>query len=210
MKETPILFNGPMVQSIRANIKTQTRRIIKDPQVLECIKSDFNGIENLCPFGDVLWVRETFAKLTDNAYHYPVEYAADQETPPYPLNWKPSIFMPREYCRQLLEVVLKSYEPVNIISDEDAFAEGVFFDEGSGYWMVKGTDIIAQSAREGFMKLWQSINGKAKPVKVKGVTTHYICYPWSNEYKYIGDSYRGKPLIQHVNPWVWVIKFKRI
>lgn len=80
MKERPILFSGPMVRAILAGTKTQTRRVAKAfpclvpalKKRMDCIK-DTDGLpsrldiapENwdACPYGeagDRLWVKETF------------------------------------------------------------------------------------------------------------------------------------------------------
>ena len=83
MKERPVIFNGEMVRAILDGRKTQTRRVISDrhlhlldvaSQVGECYPLE-SGIDHAnsqsyyrehCPFGQVgdrLWVRETFATL---------------------------------------------------------------------------------------------------------------------------------------------------
>lgn len=94
MKEIPLLFSTPMIQSLLAGRKTMTRRIIKDEHVLYNLNVNnfipeyyHNDKEGWCPYGqpgDLLWVRETFRKyyqvdkdgytLFDNEI---LEYAAD-------------------------------------------------------------------------------------------------------------------------------------
>lgn len=69
MKERPILFSTLMVKSIKAGIKTQTRREEKSEHILYCLnvnkvlpsfyKNDVNGWCKYGVPGDYLYVRET-------------------------------------------------------------------------------------------------------------------------------------------------------
>jgi hypothetical protein len=139
----PILFSAPMINALKAGKKHQTRRIKKGDQ---------------CPYGqegDSLWVRETWA--TDALYNYtkpknipndsPVCYYADystinQESTLILGKWRPSIFMPRSFSRMTLLITQVSSEPLHLISDADAIAEGF-------------------SSVHEFKSLWIEINGQA-------------------------------------------------
>lgn len=165
MKERPILFSTPMVQAILEGRKTQTRRIIK-PQpkddlsflgwkLPEYVQVAFGrGVKtdsfHKFPFGqvgDVLWVRETFRP---KSHSFPIgehfEYKATAEVDGNPTDepWKPSIFMPKDATRIWLKITGVRVERLQDISKEDAKAEGIF----------------AESAKECFQTLWQSINGE--------------------------------------------------
>ena len=70
MGERPILFNGEMVRAVLSGKKTQTRRVIKNPEHFGCPTGDCthdfqeecnDAMMQLCPYGkigDELWVRE--------------------------------------------------------------------------------------------------------------------------------------------------------
>ncbi|BEM02898.1 hypothetical protein SM14VA4_04700 [Serratia marcescens] len=94
--------------------------------------------------------------------------------------WKPSIHMPREACRILLEITAVRVERLNDISEEDAKAEGVkpagdmLPDYPDTFLTPKGDFATAKVA---FQRLWQSIYGEEG---------------WA------------------ANPWVWVIEFRRV
>lgn len=185
MKERPILFSGPMVRAILDGRKTQTRRIIKNPDFYGCPTGDcphWNQKEcdaamaKSCPYGkpgDRLWVKETFVAPVDGkpVYRASIPYGnLDCHFKP----WRPSIFMPRKASRITLEITSIRVERLNDISEEDAKAEGAEIQkETPGGWVICGPRI--GSYREGYRWLWEQING--------------------------ADSWDA-------NPWVWVIEFK--
>lgn len=89
--------------------------------------------------------------------------------------WKPSIHMPREACRILLEITAVRVERLNDISQEDARAEGV----APSQHIITPPEALY---RVGFLKLWQSIYGeeswRANP------------WVWVIEFRRVGDSAR--------------------
>jgi hypothetical protein len=160
--------------------------------------------------GDVLWVRETFVstytvdandneqflfKANDGDREY-YEFTSHKENPRI-YAWKPSIHMPKRAARIWLEITNIRAERLNDITDEDAAAEGIEFQEFEWGIMAfpDGTidhglvglktksfkDYMVEnhwhmgSARKSFETLWQFINGTES---------------WN------------------ANPWVWVISFK--
>jgi hypothetical protein len=171
MKERPILFSTEMVQAIIEGRKTQTRRIVKASGKATAFKIAVMpdgtkmpfGIDDeeamlgyiKCPYGkpgDRLWVRETF--LVERSQHKDYyEYKADySNTFACDVCWKPSIFMPREACRILLEVTDVRVEKLKDISEKDVIAEGVEYKKTDGCLNIP--------ARAHYMMLWDSINGK--------------------------------------------------
>lgn len=198
MKERPILFSGPMVRAILDGRKTQTRRIIKNPDFYGCPTGDcphWNQKEcdaamaKACPYGqpgDRLWVKETFVATTDGRnYVYRADardragYRWHSITPgDKDVRWKPSIFCTRKASRITLEITAVRVERLNDISEADAIREGIkpvsFGITDHGYEWAPDEDGTT-TARESFTCLWESINGAGS---------------WDK------------------NPWVWVIEFK--
>jgi hypothetical protein len=135
-----------------------------------------------CPYGavgDRLWVRETWAPVNDYGVEA-IAYRADTELwqipkdenfnfiPPVPekwcfglwagdlisgveKGWKPSIHMPRWASRITLDVTGIRVERLQDISEDDARAEGC------------KPLIYGSTYRDGFISLWDSINGKKHP-----------------------------------------------
>lgn len=196
MKERPIIFSGPMVRAIRADLKTQTRRIVKpapdrdfgrrcvvQPHELAGeinagrLRNSAYGVP-----GDRLWVRETFAgSIAYERQGYPLKewgnkiwYLADGE--PRSGQWtqpRPSIHMPRCLSRITLEIVSVRIERLHVITNADALAEGV--DVHPNHHGKPPTSIY--SAVQAYRDLWESIHGPGS---------------WD------------------ANPWVWVIGFRKV
>lgn len=196
----PILFSGPMVRAILNGRKTQTRRIVKDQDLIEFDESngefifahskkcpnfcDYACGGLVCPYGQVgdrLWVRETFCRSRNNTF-YRCD-GANSKFKPNELSeewdwdrgcgerWTPSIHMNRHYSRITLEITKVRVERLNDITGDDARAEGCPDEYKQG----------AEKASMDFMsagwfgQLWESINGEGS---------------WA------------------ANPWVWVVEFK--
>lgn len=196
-----------MVQAILDGRKTMTRRVIKPQPVIDFdsgyvfYKNHMLDIHrfplsedmpNLCPYGSVgniLWVREKWRK-NELPTGFKYDYYADDDVyaDKDAERWKPSIHMPREACRIMLEITNIRVERLQDISEQDAISEGIEwkikFPEdypNLKYWKdYLFEDRFAAGlmfgAKESFKSLWQSINGPES---------------WT------------------ANPWVWVIKFKR-
>lgn len=225
MKEQrPILFSAPMVRAILAGTKTQTRRVVK-PQPVEL--PDFNRgrmsynargnvyrawnpavMDPSCPYGqtgDRLWVRETFMDLLGTGVEHrpdprgPLQryaYAADHQPgsfgdearKSYGLKWKPSIHMPRRASRITLEITGVRVERLQDISDTDAIAEGI-------------VECSIPADDEGPQRIGYMVgpdDGKS------GLSVSPI-----KPYRNLWESINGASSWE-VNPWVWVVEFKRV
>ena len=141
----PILFNTEMVEAIREGQKTQTRRTVKQPPIVGDIMRDEKGWyyedgtrngHSLIPqfsTGDILWVRETWGKLTECDVFPPYEpheerfiYRADRGDPDhFQAKWHPSIHMPKEAARIFLRVKDVRVERLQDMDEDAAIAEGI-------------------------------------------------------------------------------------
>lgn len=219
MKYIPILFSTQMVQAILDDLKTQTRRVIK-PQ------PDENGIQFIptapcldweqvyndvwrpwlwdteegerihkhCPYGelgDILWVRETLRQHGELG----LEYVADNEwlseeiipnTYPSYRNYAhcniPAIHMPKWACRVFLQVKSIRVERLQDIHEVDAKAEG---------------------AKKGIFRYGPNHLKNEFQLELNNHGFHY------DGFKFIWLQINGFE-IWKLNPWVWVIEFKRI
>jgi hypothetical protein len=245
MKQHPILFSTPMVKAILEGRKTQTRRIIKPqpddsglwndtefPRSLQSPLKGWNGStddgnsrEWKCPYGkvgDVLWVRETWAKAclsedgaspiegTDWKYWYKADndwqnkewHHPDKDGPQDSPKWKPSIHMPKSACRIFLETTDIRAERLQDISEEDAIAEGVRDEiDGSGVW-PRDYSLCPMCGGTGLHF------GLGENLGVTEVSCE-TCTTYKKRFKILWQSINGEES-WNSNPWVWVISFKQI
>lgn len=203
----PILFNTEMVKAIQSGCKTQTRRIVKNQDGIHPRRSnigffgwdDGHGYQMMppCKEGDILWVRETWGKLTEcNVYplYEPEEerfiYRADIGDPDhFQAKWHPSIHMPKEAARIFLRVKDVQVERLQEITVLDAISEGcggTICDHADAHPTLGCTDCLNTGWLEApdaeFAQLWDTTIKPADRDK----------YGWD------------------ANPWVWVIEFERI
>lgn len=203
IKERPIIFSAEMVRAILEGRKTQTRRVIK-PTIN--IRGTCNGIYydketrrwywqlldkpnvtdiclGVCPYGEIgdrLWVRETWARVTDYDGNFILNnkrkalYKADGESQITPNKWRSPIHMPRWASRITLEITNIRVERIQDITEDDAKAEGL--KESPDIELKDGSPCYTLP----FQILWHQIHGIDNPKS------------WE------------------ANPFVWVIAFKRI
>lgn len=170
MNTKPILFSTEMVQAILEGRKTQTRRtkglekVNENPDghtfnsfSIDNKNATFKRLEGMwqgvdVPFktGDVLWVRESFAKVEFKDQPTLYLYKANPEH--QSMKWKPSIHMPKEACRLFLKVTNVRVERLQDITEMDAIFEGCMQYEKDTDWMT---------ALYGFELLWKKINGES-------------------------------------------------
>lgn len=214
MKERPSLMNGDMVRAILRGQKTQTRRpVMPQPVRLPAPNSKYwewnykghicrwvedffpVGMTYDCPLGQVgdrLWVRETFHKYwpTPGSTKPAALYRADGinlcdlDSEGGKQRWTPSIHMPRDLSRITLTITGVSVERVQDITGTEAEHEGAHEVHMLG-------------------------DGPSCPTWSMGGPDRYD-HP-RNAFRWTWEGlYAGRGLGWEVNPWVWVIKFKRV
>lgn len=150
-----------------------------------------------CPYGisgDVLWVRETWAKdvpgcESQGGYAYRADHSTGNDGP-LDIKWKPSIHMPRAASRISLRITDIGVERLQQISEDDVISEGLvrLSKDGGTTYKFGITDVDGlpggvgwewqqwqQSPQKAFQHLWNSI---------------HTDLDWD------------------ANPWVWVISFE--
>lgn len=231
MKEHPILFSEEMVKTILEGRKCQTRRIVKaatdDSGCAASVHPDGSGRgwiawwprqvsaeetrklypgENgfKCPYGepgDRLWVREPFGLRKVITVQGEMKDIVDFEGPlpeskPHDyflahkeswkgglIKWRSPIHMPRWASRISLEITNVRVERIQEISQEDALAEGVVKVRDACY-VIRGFDY-----------------------DLVGLCHTSPITPFAKLWDSINED-RG--FGWEVNPWVWVISFKRV
>lgn len=221
MKFIPKLFNTEMVIALLNGTKNQTRRTKGLEKLtnhyfqslVHHATGQFTFVENgnynpteddivkvnpPAKIGDVLWVRENFyASANFNNWTIkqlfdcktPIYYTSDKknnntvEQPLHSGRIRPSIHMPKEACRLFLEVTEITVEQLNNISESDAINEGIHMT-----WISNNPNECK------FKNYIQDARGSLNAVQ---------------SYKSLWQKING-PKSWHDNPWVWVIKFKKI
>ena len=195
-REKPILFSSPMVRAILDGRKTQTRRMVKRLQIgclsVDCPADRISFVDR-CPYGqpgDRLWVKETHRfdgldpKIALRSQCLDeISYRADMQGDRAcdDCAWRPSIFMPRWGSRITLEITGVRVERLNEISILDSHAEGV-----GGTYGETGISL-------GFTGLNHEWDNKTAV----------------EQYQWLWESING-PGSWDLNPWVWVVEFKRL
>ena len=239
MRERPILFAGPLITPIMADVKTQTRRALRVQPPGEWAAPG----RSACPYGvpgDRLWVRETFfafgrwetrfdAKKGRDAwhfvdmtvecghgYHYAVGDActivgAKGPGGATPMWWKrPAIFMPRAASRILLEITDVRVERLQAISEDDAKAEGCERLQDDEPGYVERYEPDWKICPQcGGTRLYTAFGAN---LGAQPDTDCTRCDTYAKRYRHLWDSINGsRPGMSWAdNPFVWAVGFRRI
>lgn len=190
MTDKPIIFSGPMIRALLDGRKTQTRNILSPKSGI----GPAHRVERICgawmaceydrrwPLrlphapGDRLWVREAWrvhhrfdaSKPSDiHAIEGGVWFEADDPLIPIHLGkCRPSIFMPRWASRLTLVVTDVRVQRVQEISEEDAKAEGIEYDDDRSRGnCIAWRDYLDRGGKcaysiGSFRSIWDSLNAK--------------------------------------------------
>ncbi len=221
IKEIPMLFSTPMVQALLNGTKTETRRLFKingqpitsdKEEIIELRDNELkeDGTVNYlstgglsgpykCPWriGNILWVKETHCFLDEKDcegrktrdYYRTEHHESNNEWFKENYKWTPSLFMRRHTARIFLRIESIGIERLRDITEEEAMAEGILKEE-----QVVG-----------------DLPGYKNYHKVKGKSDSMGDWYYNpiDSYKSLWESINGAGS-WGANPWVWVVKFKKI
>ena len=208
MKERPILFSGPMVRAILSGQKTQTRRAVKAPgwapgsgdytgrMQLGLSADDRVGLQAYfehretatwhgvrCPYGkpgDRLWVRETFAKI-------------DGQTRPWIETDYRATYTHGDRLGDSLGIKKRWTPPIHMPRAASRITLEVIGIRVERLQDISEADAIAEGLQRTDGGAW-----------LPGPCDHP---EWA--YHQLWDQING-PGAWDVNPWVWVVEFKRL
>lgn len=209
----PILFNTEMVKAILDGRKTVTRRLVKtnivnqfdvenDNRTVVAFVQQSTGDSfkptDVAPYkvGDILYVRETYANISDfvNYADYEIDsdlkylFKCDDNGEEHAFidvgvkRWRPSIHMPKEAARIFLKVTDVRVERLQEMDHDAPAKEGIHF----------------QSCPDGFT--WKS---KSSPVSCYINPMASFRALWNSTVSEDWQKFDS-------NPWVWVIEFQRV
>lgn len=199
VKEKPILFSGGMVQAILDGRKTQTRRIMKPqpeysegmskwvlyPKQHPTVYADLINAYKYCPYGepgDILWVKETYSVLEPE--HIISGKMAD---------------------RFVYKADMKTTEAEE--TRQKYIKMGYPYKWKSSRFMPKEAcriKLLIEDIRVERLNDITEVDAEAEGVLRRDM---YKTLVW--EYETLWESINGKGSWD-ANPFVWVIKFKRI
>ena len=168
--------------------------------------------------GDRLWVRETWGvwqrgdatPVRGQPYDPEVIYRADDECPDIPhdllwepFRWRPSIHMPKKLCRLWLEVKDVRIEPLQDITTEDIWAEGLqvpVSDDGGVLWRMAPSNAAGNVPAS---YLPGRLHPGQPPITTDEVARAHFADLWDSL-----NAKRGHPW--EANDWVWRTEYERV
>lgn len=207
MKERPILFSAPMVRAILEGRKTQTRRIVKNPDsaISGCDISRLidqpSVIESDCPYGqpgDQLWVRESFSvRSFDPGYSFSHEGGEDFEYGSCMVEY------PDDGSKKRIN---------DLCLDNDGIDEVAQAHRASKKKSVPSIHMPRWASRIQLditgvrVERLQEISNE--DIRAEGACKRSSC-THRLDFQLLWESINGQESWQ-ANPWVWVLEFKRV
>ena len=177
-----------------------------------------------CPYGvpgDLLYVRESWQALTHGDYqpvdkptefdfrrhYYDMRYRSDcgrfTDSDTRGVRWRPSIHMPKWAARTWLEVLEVKVERVQDITTKAIWAEGVrvpVSEDGNTLWRMSGQN-GAGKVPASYLAPGRLHPGQP-PVTEDEVARSHFADLW--------DRINARRSPWSDNPWVWVVKYRKV
>lgn len=231
MREIGILYTPENIRAIAEKRKWMTRRVIVPQPNHTMTRIKEIAKRPRYRVGDILYVKEAYRvvslieKNCDGTMTFDIGYKDDtfkRKRAIEPSNkpageWYSPMFMPKWAARPELKrrVTNVKVERVQDISPSDCEEEGITGQTlsvpgcGQPYEQYRNGDgLVYTDPKDAFRALWDDISAKPKPVRHKGVITHYVSYPWEDIHE--TREYRGKPWYVCGNPYVFVYSFEEL
>ncbi|MCK9728591.1 hypothetical protein [Pseudomonas syringae] len=223
-KERPILFSAPMVRAILEGRKTVTRREVKKPAALDCLAAGFEpaflalpGNADLCPYGragDRLWVRETWSDV--NLQGAPgIAYRADGDVRDL---MEDASFLDEDGAFNYDDPRSRPYQFACWSEDLLGGKEGRW--RPSIHIPRWASRILLEITAVRVERLQDIGEDQAKAEGIRLYTDHAELGEWwhvDGIETYSADPRKSFELLWtsvggdwNANPWVWVVKFKRV
>lgn len=220
MREKPILFSTEMVQAILEGRKTQTRRVIKDKDIINRFDIDVDGkpiayidqetgdsfpptIRCRYQAGDILWVRETWADLRGMGFgNNPI---TDK---PWSYSYKADIETGSDSDRARIDYGVKWKRSIYM----PRTAARIFL-KVKNVRVERLQDITEEDAKaEGVTNYWAEPHKDTPPfIGAAKEPGEYLCFTRRKAFQQLWDSLNKKRGYGwNTNPWVWVIEFERV
>jgi hypothetical protein len=225
MKERPIIFSGEMVRAILEGRKTQTRRVMKygipgDVVDFQLSKGNILYMEHLgggttyrprvCPYGqpgDRLWVKEThvFERYEDEPINNrPIFYHKGDDTEYDEPYWLCPHYRATDPAPEL------DYSELDGDDGEPKckWRPSIFMPKWASRIMLEVVNVRVERVQE-----INIADAKAEgwPENLELFATINTEFKTRNWYQKLWDAINAKRGFGwEVNPWVWVIEFKRV
>jgi hypothetical protein len=179
-----------------------------------------------CQPGDIIWCRESamiqsmknydksvklIFKADNRLQEFHVSLKLYEQLYQYPENkWLSPYWFTREAARLFLTVKDVHPEKLQDITGDDVIEEGIKLSCRHDNYVCSAYPCDFKNTyacKDYFKDLWDSLYAAPRPIKKRGIITHYESYPWEDVQEI--REYKGKPWIVYGNPWIFKIEFER-